>query len=170
MTSQSILWKGTRLGGFNNPIRQTMRMQEAFTYVIWIVCGIGIVVGLVTLAGSGKVWDEIGKRGLFSDRESGSEKGGGSELSAAGLAERDTEIRQMLQARNERRARRGEAPQDVEAELRRLTAPAVTVDAALREEIRQLVEARNYRRLRRGESPLDVEAEVERQIAELAAG
>nr|MDQ6915472.1 hypothetical protein [Actinomycetota bacterium] len=75
------------------------------------------------------------------------------------------EIRQLLTARNERRVRRGEAPVDVEDELRRLTAPAI--DAGLREEIRQLVVARNERRQRAGKEPLDVEAEVERQVREL---
>ena len=148
-------------------MRQTGGMQGAFAYVIWIVCGIGLVIAGVALASSGKVWDEIGKRGLVSDAEhSGSGSPGGSG-GAAQIAERDAEIRQMLQARNERRARRGEAPVDVEAELRRLTAPAVEIDAGLRDEIRQHVEARNHRRARRGEAPLDVDAEVRRQIAEL---
>jgi hypothetical protein len=141
-------------------------MHAAFGYVIWIVCGIGIVVAVVALASSGKVWEELGRRGMIMDREPG-RSGGMGGLSAAALAERDTEIRQMLQARNERRARRGEAPLDVEAELQRLTAPVV--DDELRTEIRQLVVARNHRRERRGEPPLDVEAEVERQIAELTS-
>ena len=51
-------------------------------------------------------------------------------LRPAAALERDTEIRQLLEARNARRVRRGEAPVDVEQELRRLTAPLV--DAALR--------------------------------------
>lgn len=146
-------------------------MHGAFAYVIWIVCGIAIVLAAVALATSGKVWDEIGKRGLVTDQDRAGQDsaGSGEELGPGGVAERDTEIRQMLQARNERRARRGEPTVDVEAELKRLTAPAVEIDAGLREEIRQLVEARNHRRVRRGEQPLDVEAEVERQIAELTS-
>ena len=63
------------------------------------------------------------------------------------------------------RARRGEAPLDVEAELARCCARQI--DAGLAREIRDLVIARNARRARRGEAPLDVEAEVARQISEL---
>jgi hypothetical protein len=86
--------------------------------------------------------------------------------SPAALRERDEEIRQLLGARNERRARKGEAPLDVEAELKRLTGPAV--DPGLKQEIRQLVVARNERRQRAGKPPLDVDAEVERQMRELS--
>ena len=57
--------------------------------------------------------------------------------SAAALLERDTEIRELLEARNERRRRRGEPAIDVEAELKRLTAPGI--DDELRAEIRDLV-------------------------------
>jgi hypothetical protein len=85
--------------------------------------------------------------------------------SAAALLERDAEIRQLLEARNARRLRRGEPPIDIEDELRRLTAPAI--DADLRAEIRDLVIARNHRRARAGKPPLDVDAEIERQIASL---
>src|ERR1700742_1317130 len=87
--------------------------------------------------------------------------------SAAALLERDTEIRQLLEARNARRARRGEPPIHVEAEVRRLTAPQI--DSELRSEIRDLVIARNHRRARRGLPALDVEAEIEREIAELGS-
>jgi hypothetical protein len=150
-------------------------MHGAFTYVIWIVVGVGVVVAVVAAASSGKVWEQIGRDGMVRDRErtsgtsagSGFGSGTGGGLSAAGLAERDIEIRQMLQARNDRRARRGEPPLDVESELRRLTAPAV--DDEVRDEIRQLVVARNHRRARRGEPPLDVESEVERRVAELSS-
>ena len=72
----------------------------------------------------------------------------------------------MLEARNARRRRRGEPELDIDAELSRLTAPAI--DGELRAEIRDLVIARNHRRARQGKPPLDVEAEIERQIAALS--
>ena len=136
-------------------------MHSTFNDVIWIVCGLGVLIALFTLIGNGKAWEEFGKRGLVMERDGQR----GYSTSPAALAERDSEIRQMLEARNARRARRGEPPLDIDAELRRLTAPAV--DDELRAEIRDLVIARNHRRARRGQAPLDVEAEVARQIAEL---
>jgi hypothetical protein len=82
------------------------------------------------------------------------------------------EVRQMLEAKSQRRQQRGEAPLDVEAEAERLLAAerprgADAIDAELRAEVRQLVVARNERRLREGEEPLDVETEVEKQLADL---
>lgn len=82
------------------------------------------------------------------------------------------EVRQMLEAKSERRRQRGEAPLDVEAEARRLLAAADqprgrdAIDAELRAEVRQLVVARNERRLREGLEPLDVEMETQRQLAD----
>jgi len=138
-------------------------VHPEFGTVIWIVCGFGILAAFVSLLLSAKTWEEYGKNRLLSDSELG---GGPKQGSAAALLERDTEIRQLLEARNARRARRGEPPIDVEAELRRLTAPQI--DAELRQEIRDLVIARNHRRARTGKPPLDVDAEVERQIAGLS--
>jgi hypothetical protein len=145
--------------------RATLKaMHAAFGDVILIVCGLGLVVGVIALIGTGKAWEEYGKRGLLMEHEL---SGGGAPAgSAAAIAERDAEIRQMLEARNARRVRRGEEPLDIDAELRRLTAPAI--DDSLRAEIRDLVLARNHRRARRGLEPLDVEAEIEREIADLA--
>lgn len=83
------------------------------------------------------------------------------------------EVRQMLEAKSERRRQRGEAPLDVEAEAKRLLAAAEqprgeeAMDAELRAEVRQLVVVRNGRRLREGREPLDVEAETEKQLADL---
>jgi hypothetical protein len=136
-------------------------MQAAFGTVLWIVCGAGIVFALLALITSRQTWDEYGKSRMLLDRE----LAGAPRASAAALVERDAEIRQMLEARNARRLRRGEPPIDVELELRRLTAPQI--DAELRAEIRDLVVARNHRRARQGKPPLDVETEVERQIGEL---
>ena len=77
------------------------------------------------------------------------------------------DIRQMLEAKSERRRARGEPELDVDAELAALTQSSPSADPALREEIRQLVIARNERRRRQGKEPLDVEAEIERQLRAL---
>jgi hypothetical protein len=137
-------------------------MHGAFGTVVWVVCITGLVIALVALISSRKTWEDYGKDGLLLDSEISRGPAAGS---AAASRERDEEIRQMLEARNARRLRRGEQPLDVELELSRLTAPQV--DPELRSEIRDLVIARNYRRARAGNPPLDVEAEVEREIARL---
>ena len=110
-----------------------------------------------------RTWDDYGKDHLLT----GPRAPAGPQRRArpAALHERDTEIRELLEARNALRARRGEPPLDVESEFARLTAPPI--DPALREEIRDLVIARNHRRARAGKPPLDVEAEIEREIAGL---
>jgi hypothetical protein len=138
-------------------------MQAAFGPVLFIVCGISILGALVALASSGAVWKEFGRNRLILDRDLA---GGPIPGSSAALLERDAEIRQLLEARNARRRRRGEAPIDIEQELARLTAPQI--DAGLRAEIRDLVIARNHRRARAGKPPLDVEAEIEREIQGLS--
>ena len=137
-------------------------MHAAFGIVIWVVCGLGLIAAFAALILSGKTWEEFGKDRLLMESESSRETKQGS---AAALLERDAEIRQLLEARNARRLRRGEAPVDVETELRRLTAPQI--DAGLRAEIRDLVIARNHRRARAGKPPLDIETEIEREIAGL---
>lgn len=137
-------------------------MQAAFATVLWIVCGSAIVIAFVALALSGKTWEEYGKNALLMDGDSPREAKQGS---AAALLERDDEIRQLLEARNHRRERRGETPIDIESELRRLTTPQI--DSDLRQEIRDMVIARNHRRARTGKPALDVETEIEREIADL---
>jgi hypothetical protein len=139
-------------------------MQSAFGTVLWIVCGLGLVLAFFALARSGKTWEDYGKNRLLTDSELGGKPAPAG--SAAALRERDDEIRQLLEARNARRARRGEPPIDIDSELNRLTA-ATNIDDGLRAEIRDLVIARNHRRARAGKPPLDVEAEIEREIAGL---
>jgi hypothetical protein len=137
-------------------------VHAAFGIIIWVVCGVGLLAAFAALIGSGKTWEEYGKDHLVMDGEGAREHRPGA---AAALLERDIEIRQLLEARNARRLRRGEPPIDVDQELRRLTAPAIDPD--LRAEIRDLVIARNHRRARAGKPPLDVEAEIEREISAL---
>ena len=137
-------------------------MHGAFGTVIVVVCIAAVVVGLLAVIANRNTWEEYGKDGLLMDAEAARAP---SAAPAGSLHERDEEIRQMLQARNARRLRRGEQPIDVEQELSRLTAPKL--DPELVAEIRQLVKARNYRRTRAGKPPLDIDAEVEREISRL---
>ncbi len=134
-------------------------MQSAFGTVVLVVCAVGVVGALAAALLNGRTWEDYGKNHLTLDSES--HRG----TQGASRAERDTEIRQLLEARNARRRRRGLPEEDVEHELAALTAPAV--DPELREEIRELVVARNHRRARQGKPPLDIEAEIEREIAGL---
>jgi hypothetical protein len=80
------------------------------------------------------------------------------------------EARQMIEAKSYRRRQRGEAPIDIEAEVRLAldsAPPRPTIDRELRAEVRGMVVARNERRMCRGEAPLDVDAEIERQLSDL---
>jgi hypothetical protein len=131
-----------------------------FGTIIIVVSIVAVVVAALSYWGSGRVYSGIGASDLIMEREPG---GGGA---APDSAEAREEIRQMLEAKSARREARGEAPLDVDAELRALMQPSGD-DPALREEVRQLVVARNERRLRQGKEPLDVEAEVERQLRSL---
>ena len=134
-------------------------MHGALATIVWIVCIAAVVIGLLALVTTRKTWEDFGKERLVLDSEPARAPSAGSTTASR---DRDEEIRQMLEARNARRIRRGEEPVDIEQELRKLTAPAI--DPQLREEIRQLVTARNYRRMRAGKPPLDVEAEIQREI------
>jgi hypothetical protein len=136
-------------------------MEGAFAIVLFVVVGVAAVAAVVALVSSRGTYDQIGRGGLSIGEDTPAVPTG-----PAAAAEREAEIRQMLEARNTRRAARGEAPEDVDAQLRALSAPAV--DPELREEVRTLVEATNARRVARGEPPLDVEAEVDRRLRDLS--
>jgi hypothetical protein len=144
-------------------VRNNLGVQSAFGTVVWVVCGVGVVGAIAALLVGRTTWEDYGRNHMLRDSEhSGSSPSG----SAAGRLERDEEIRQLLEARNARRRRRGEPELDVEQELARLTVPQI--DDELRGEIRDLVLARNHRRARQGKPPLDVETEIEREIAGLS--
>jgi hypothetical protein len=143
-------------------LRNTYGVRSAFGTVVVVVCAVGLAGALAGLLLNRKTWEEYGRRHLLLDSDRADAASSGS---PAALRERDTEIRQLLEARNARRRRRGEPEVDVELELAKLTAPQI--DADLREEIRELVIARNHRRARQGKPALDVEAEIAREIAGL---
>ncbi|MCB0866544.1 MAG: hypothetical protein KDB58_12595 [Solirubrobacterales bacterium] len=138
--------------------------------VIIVVVAIAAPIAAIAFAGSGAVYRQIGKGTFAMDHErKGSQ---GPDLStAAGRAEQQAELRQMLEAKAYRQRRRGERPIDVEEEMRRINAPprggALAADPGLVDEVRQLVIARNHRRLRQGKEPLDIEAEIARQLEDL---
>ncbi len=144
------------------------------------IVALGGAIGVIGMLRTGSLYQRIGQQGDSSTALPRPEPRPGS---PAAIAERDLEIRQMLQARSDRLVRRGHAPLDLDAEVARLTAEpsgapprepgelsaadAHRHDPELVEELRQLAEARNQRRMRRGEAPLDVRAEVQRALAEL---
>ena len=143
--------------------------MDAFGTVLISVVLVAIVVACLSYIGSGAIYQGLGRTGLSLDEpdlERGPVPG-----SPAAHAEAQEEIRQMLEAKSDRREARGQAPIDVEAEMTDLTTspPGAPADAALRDEVRQLVQAGNERRTRRDEQPLDVETEVERQLRDLGA-
>ena len=155
-------------------------MQSAFPIVVFGTVGLSVVMSIVFLLSKGSMYDEIGSGGFPGEGEA---PGSGSPFGQSApdydsiamnpelqRAEREQEIRQMLQARSERRVRRGEPALDVDAEVARLMTaqPAGTGhDPGIAEEVLQLVVARNERRERQGLEPLDIEAEVQRTLAEL---
>lgn len=138
-------------------------MQDAFVWVLVVVVAGAVIAAAWAGVASRNPYGQIGRGGLFEDA---APKAGGVQTAVA-PAEREAEIRQMLEARSARRVAKGGDPIDVEAELAALLAQRPPADPALIAEVRQLVEARNARRARAGKPPLDVESEVARQLREL---
>jgi hypothetical protein len=144
-----------------------------FGTVIWIVVLVVAPVAAILFAGAFGLLDQLGRGGLYVEERPS--RPAPVPNSPAARAEREDDIRQLVQARSDRRRARGEGELDVDAEVERLMEldpslqpEADQQDAALRAEVRQLVVARNERRAGRGQPPLDVEAEVDRQLRDLA--
>ncbi|HEY7962040.1 MAG TPA: hypothetical protein VID29_08980 [Solirubrobacteraceae bacterium] len=142
--------------------------MQSYTIVLFGAVALFVVIGVLSTFTRGtSIYDNIGQGGFALD----------SEVADDGLAgapgadpEREREIRQLVQARSDRRVRRGEAPLDIDAEVAKLAASAGGAhrnDPTLAGEVRQLVVARNERRARQGLDPLDVEDEVQRTLREL---
>jgi hypothetical protein len=142
------------------------KVTSGLAVLVVVVSVIGIIGAIFAVAGSGRLYDQVGKGAFSLDRA----PDGPPPDTPASRAEAEAEIRQLVEAKSERRVARGEPPLDVDAEVQKLmSGPAQGVDDALRDEVRQLVIARNERRIARGEEPLDVEAEVERQLRDAGA-
>jgi hypothetical protein len=146
--------------------------MEPFTFVVVGAVVLFVLVGVGSFLAGGSLYDKIGEGGLSADGPGTA--GGPPANSALARAEREMEIRQMLQARSDRQVKRGGEALDIDAELALLDLPgdggSGGHDPGLTEEVRQLVMARNERRVRSGEEPMDVEEEVRRTLAELDPG
>jgi hypothetical protein len=141
--------------------------MEPTTLVVVGAVVLFALVGLGSFLAGGSVYDKIGEGGLSAGPSNAP-----TPSSPQAQAEREQEIRQMLQARSDRLVRGGGQALDIDAELARLdkTGAGEAVgkhDVALTEEVRQLVVARNERRMRSGEEPMNVEEEVRRTLSEL---
>jgi len=131
--------------------------------VIVLLFLIWIGAALWNWTGTGDAWDSVG-RGQWSMEHGKSVTG---PAPAETPAERDADLRSMLEARNARRIAKGLEPLDVDAEMSRLDSggDAPQPDGPeLEAEVRSVVTARNERRQRAGKEPLDVEAEVARLL------
>ena len=143
-------------------------MQDAFAIVLVVVLVAAVVAAIWAGWAARDPYGQIGRGGLSLNEDAHLRPAGGAVSAAALAGEREAEIRQMLEARNARRAARGQPAIDVEAELAALLdARPVVHDPGLVAEVRQLVIARNARRQRAGKPPLDVEEEIARQLREL---
>ena len=106
-------------------------MQDAFGIVLVVVVVLAVIVAIVTIAGFGRAYDQIGRGGL--SLRDGSDRPAREVTPAMAAGERDEEIRQMLQARNARRIRQGKEPLDMEAEMAALARPAIDPGLAARD-------------------------------------
>lgn len=141
--------------------------MEPITFVVVGAVVMFFLVGVGSFLAGGSVYDKIGEGGLSAGPLNAPPPN-----SPQAKAERDEEIRQMLQARSDRLVRNGEQALDIDAELALLDQTGAGEgigkhDVTLTEEVRQLVVARNERRMRNGEEPMDIESEVQRTLAEL---
>jgi hypothetical protein len=146
--------------------------MEPFTVVVVGAVVLFVLVGVGSFLAGGSLYDKIGEGGLSMGENSSGGSNAPAPNSPLAQAEREQEIRQMLQARSDRQVRKGGEALDIDAELAQLEMPASGAavgkhDASLTEEVRQLVMARNERRVRSGEEPMDVESEVRRTLDEL---
>ncbi|HSZ69256.1 MAG TPA: hypothetical protein VK756_02730 [Solirubrobacteraceae bacterium] len=150
-----------------------MQNETVLPLVLYGTTAVYVVAGVLSMLMRPNLYDQIGQGGLCggSEESRDGELHGHSLAQATNRAEREREVRQMLQARNDRLVRGGHAPLDIDAELSRLERLDATRgdprDEALVEEVRQLVIARNERRVRQGLAALDLEPEIERALTEL---
>jgi len=146
-------------------------VQKGFVVLAFTGVAAPLIGLLLKRVGGG--WETMGGGPFAILNEAPRKRSAGDPAQTVDPAIQAAEVRQMLEAKSQRREQRGEPPLDVAAETERLLAEAEqprgaeAMDAELRAEVRQLVIARNERRMREGLEPLDVAAETERQLDDL---
>lgn len=163
--------RSARRAGLSGPgarRSQSTVVQSIFGIVVFVVVALAALAAVIGLVSHSDAYEQIGRGGLSLGEDAGRAAAPASAAPPASPAEQEAEIRQMLEARSERRVRKGETPLDIDAEMASLVHPGVN-DAGLVDEVRQLVIARNERRAKRGKPPLDVEQEVARALRKLNA-
>src|SRR3954469_5073642 len=88
--------------------------MDAFGITVIVVAIVAGIAAILSYIGSGNVYKSIGKGAFALDRDE--QPAGPKPGSQAALAEQAEEVRQMIQARSDRREARGEAPLDGDAE------------------------------------------------------
>jgi hypothetical protein len=83
-------------------------MQAALGTVVFVVVAVSALIGLLTFEGARRSYEEIGRSVLALPA-----------MPAPPEQALEHEIRALVEARNERRARAGRPPLDVEAEVAR---------------------------------------------------
>src|SRR4051794_41965579 len=82
-------------------------MADLFPIVIIGISIVAIVVAVVASLASGGLYERIGRGGLSMDGHEHGARGGPQPGSAAARAEADEEIRQLVEAKSDRRGARG---------------------------------------------------------------
>jgi hypothetical protein len=144
------------------PVGHTGAVESVFGIVIFSVVGISGLIAIGTF--------------LFGGQPPHSTIGGNTfapSVNDPGVETqemREDDVRQMLEARNQRRIARGEAPADIDAEMRDLLSSpqAKAVDSEVRAEVEAIVGARQARRRRRGRPEGDFQAEVDELLRSIA--
>ena len=122
--------------------------------ILIVIALLALPIAAIAFAGSGSALKTLGKGRFAIEQELPAKRSLGPPP-PVDKAVQAAEVRQMLEAKSYRREQRGEAPLDIEEEMKRLLAPPAEgsplgMDQELREEVRQLVVARNERRMRQG--------------------
>src|SRR5258708_1986932 len=112
-------------------------------FVLTLITLIALPIALIAFARTGPLWQGIGKGPFAVEQEMPPPSRLSQPEPPVDRRLQEAEARQMLEAKSYRRQQRGEAPLDVEAEVKRLLespgAAGPAIDEKLRAEVRQLV-------------------------------
>src|SRR4051795_8510512 len=97
-----------------------------FGTVLIVIAVVAVVVAVGSYWGTGRIYSGLGREGGLDMTREPAVPSSGPEV--------QEEIRQMLEAKSQRRVARGEPELDVDAELAELTRSSAGADAGLREE------------------------------------